>query len=272
MQSLKIMIIFFIKFLFFFYLFLIASLYIFQRQLIFKGSYSNLKFVNENNFKKIHLTTEDGVNIYAYIKEAETKSDKAIIIFHGNNDLAGNALKRHIENGFDDVDFDLIAIEYRGYDEIKPFTPSQDNLIKDVKSLIPLFKNYKKIVFKAHSIGSFPAIALSKFYNPDAIILEAPLYNMIKPASKVAFFMPFKLVNAVLKEKFENNKIVKDIQFNQALVLHSKDDKTIDFNDGKALFDLINAKNKKFKEYENYGHNDIVKYDYEDIKEFLKGI
>lgn len=241
-----------------------------QRRLLYPGSYSGKRYDNSAlNFEKLPLTAGDGVGIYAYtrLKKGNTK---AIFLFHGNNDTAGRLLENAIANGYDKTGYDLYSIEYRGYDDIKPYKTTEQTLISDVKALLPLLKQYEITVFKAHSLGCFAATSLLKDFVPSAVILEAPFWDIKSIAASHYHFMPGFILNRVLKDPLENHANVTGVRLKKAMVVHSKTDRVILFRFGKRLADFIDADNKKFITLENSTHNGVLDDDAAIITDYLK--
>ena len=241
-----------------------------QRRLLYPGSYSGKRYDNlVHNFARIPLTADDGIKLYAYayLKKGNTK---ALFLFHGNNDTAGRLLENAIASGYDKLGYDLYSIEYRGYDDIKPYQTTEQTLRSDVKALLPLMRQYKVSVMKAHSLGCFAATSLLKDFVPTAVILEAPFWDIKSIAATHYRFMPGFMLDIVLKDRLENHANVADVRLKKVLIVHSKTDRVIPFRFGKQLAEFMTADDKELVPLANSTHNGVLDDDGPIITAFLQ--
>ena len=107
------------------------------------------------------------------------------------------------------------------------------------------------------------AIEIAQHQSFAGIILESPFTSMIDVGRHYYPYVPVKLI---LKDKFETEKKIKNINF-PLLVMHGKLDKIVPFTMGKIIFDLANQ--PKFYFFPNYDDH-MMNYDQNLLNEVNK--
>ena len=253
----------------FFILSFLAVLSLCQCALIYPGAYSD----NQNTYigiEKIELTTSDNIQIELLKNLPAKNSQKAILMFHGNADLASNQLNALKDLG---LNYDLFALEYRGYSNTKG-SPSEKNFHKDALAALQYIKdnNYKTIIYYAHSIGTGVAINLTKEHTPDALILETPFTTLADLGKETLPFLPKWFIDLVLIDEYNNIETLSSTEIPNLLIMHGEKDSIISFSQGKKLFDKAKSPNKVFKAYPLGDHNDLYFMNRQDLKTFIESI
>ena len=218
-----------------FYIFIVAFMYIFQRNFLYYP-FGKILIVPED-FQEVNLKTADETNIYAWFSPAQ-KGQKTILYFHGN---AGNLSGRSDRFEKFAAQYGVMAISYRGYAKSEG-TPSQDGFFQDADSAFEFLKSKnilsKDIILFGESIGSAVAVNLALKHDFHALILEAPFTSILSIAQKTYWFLP---VDLILKDRFESDKIASKIN-TPVLIMHANKDYIVPFEEGKKLYELFNSR------------------------------
>ena len=230
---LKIILVFFLL-----YLIIVIILFIFQRNLLYHPSENNyfgdqLKV----SIEKIRVKTNDEVELLGWFHKKDLKNFKTIIFFHGNAGSLENRI--HKINHFKDININFLIVAWRGFSENQG-KPSEKGLYEDGESSIKWLnkkgiKN-ENIILYGESLGTGIATHLAQNNNFAGVILESPFTSMIDAAKNVYPYFP---INILLKDKYENDKKIKNIK-SPILIMHGEKDKIVPFWMGKKLYELAN--------------------------------
>ena len=88
-------------------------------------------------------------------------------------------------------------------------------------------------------MGTGIATEISQNKNFAGLILETPFTSMIEAAKN---FYPYIPVGLILKDKYENNEKIKNINI-PVLVMHGEADQIVPFWMGKKIFNLASEPN-----------------------------
>ena len=118
--------------------------------------------------------------------------------------------------------------------------PSEEGLYTDGASAINWLKEKglkeEDIIVYGESLGTGIATQVSQNKNFAGLILETPFTSMVEAAKN---FYPYIPVGLILKDKYENNKKIKNINI-PILVMHGEADQIVPFWMGKKIFNLAN--------------------------------
>jgi len=224
--------------LFLLYLIVLVILFIFQRNLLYHPSENNyfgdqLKV----NIERIKIKTDDEVELLGWFHKKDIKNFKTIIFFHGNAGSLENRI--HKINHFKDININFLIIAWRGFSGNQG-KPSEKGLYKDGKSAIKWLnkKGIKNedIILYGESLGTGIATHLAQNNNFAGVILESPFTSMIDAAKNVYPYFP---ISILLKDKYENDKKIKNIK-SPILIMHGEKDKIVPFWMGKKIYELAN--------------------------------
>ena len=252
------------------YFFILIFLYFYQRNLLYHP--------NENNYsgdqisvdiKKVKILTSDKIELIGWYHEKNIKNLKTLLFFHGNAGSLENRI--HKLNHFKEMDINFLIIAWRGFSGNKG-KPSEKGLYDDGQSAIDWLKNNgldeKNLILYGESLGTGVAIHLAQNKNFAGIILETPFTSMIDAAKTFYPYIPVKLL---LKDKFENQKKIKNINL-PILIMHGEVDQIVPFSMGKKIYEIANEpKYSHFTKYDNH----MMEYDEKLIlalKSFLKSL
>jgi uncharacterized protein len=254
----------------FIYLLFLVFLYFYQRNLLYHP--------NENNYfgdkilidiKKVKITTADNIQLLGWYHEKNLKDFKTLVFFHGNAGSLENRI--HKINHFQNMNINFLIIAWRGFSGNNG-SPSEEGLYEDGKSavdwLIQKGLSEKNIILYGESLGTGVATHLAQKRDFAGVILESPFTSMIDAASKFYPFIPIKLL---LKDKFENNKKINNINV-PILIMHGEADQIVPFSMGMNIYEIANKpKYSYFTKYDNH----MMEYDENLIlalKSFLKSL
>ena len=233
---------------------------------------------NENNYsgdqisvdiKKVKILTSDKIELIGWYHEKNIKNLKTLLFFHGNAGSLENRI--HKLNHFKEMDINFLIIAWRGFSGNKG-KPSEKGLYDDGQSAINWLKNNgldeKNLILYGESLGTGVATHLAQNKNFAGIILETPFTSMIDAAKTFYPYIPVKLL---LKDKFENQKKIKNINL-PILIMHGEVDQIVPFSMGKKIYEIANEpKYSHFTKYDNH----MMEYDEKLIlalKSFLKSL
>ena len=252
------------------YFFILVFLYFYQRNLLYHP--------NENNYsgdqisvdiKKVKILTSDKIELLGWYHEKNIKNLKTLLFFHGNAGSLENRI--HKINHFKEMDINFLIIAWRGFSGNKG-KPSEKGLYDDGQSAINWLKNNgldeKNLILYGESLGTGVATHLAQNKNFAGIILETPFTSMIDAAKTFYPYIPVKLL---LKDKFENQKKIKNINL-PILIMHGEVDQIVPFSMGKKIYEIANEpKYSHFTKYDNH----MMEYDENLVlvlKSFLKSL
>ena len=238
------------------YILLLLFLYFYQRNLLYHP--------NENNYfgdnlkievDRIKIKTSDNLDLNAWYYEKDKNKFKTLLFFHGNAGLLENRIYKL--NALDKLDLNILLFAWRGFSGNKG-KPDENGLYEDGKSAIDwLLKNGVKernIVLYGESLGTGIATEITQNKNFAGLILETPFTSMIEAAKN---FYPYIPVGLILKDKYENNEKIKNINI-PVLVMHGEADQIVPFWMGKKIFNL--ASEPKYSYFTKYDDH-MMEYD-----------
>ena len=226
-------------------------LFIFQRNLMYHP--------NENNYfgdkleveiEKVKITTSDNLNLLGWFHNKDLKKFKTIVYFHGNAGSLDNRIYKL--NYFKNMDVNFLIIAWRGFSGNKG-KPSEKGLYEDGKSTIKFLKNLgvnkKDIIIYGESLGTGIATEIAQNDKFAGLILETPFTSMVAAAKN---FYPYIPVGLLLKDKYKNDKKIKNINI-PLLVMHGEADQIVPYWMGKTIYEIANQpKYSYFTKYDDH--------------------
>ena len=252
------------------YFFIIISTYIFQRSLLYhptENNYSGDQLLI--SIKKIKIKTQDNIEILSWYHNKNLNNYKTILFFHGNAGSLENRI--HKINHFKDLKVNFLLVAWRGFSG-NAGKPTEEGLYEDAQSAIRWLnsKGIKEnnIILYGESLGTGIVTEVAQYRNFGGIILESPFTSMIDVGKDKYPFLPVKLL---LKDKYESNKKMKNINI-PILVMHGKVDNLVPFHMGKKIFELANE-----PKYSYFSDNDNHMMEYNEkllkaLKDFINSL
>ena len=233
------------------YFLVLVYLYFFQRTLIYhpnENNYSNDKLTVSVN--EVEIQTKDGITLLGWYHEKNLREFKTLLYFHGNAGSLDNRIYKL--NYFKNMDVNFLIIAWRGFSGNKG-KPSEKGLYEDGKSTIKFLKNLgvteKDIIIYGESLGTGIATEIAQNRKFGGLILETPFTSMIEAAKN---FYPYIPVGLLLKDKYKNDKKIKNINI-PIFVMHGEADQIVPFWMGKKIYEIANQpKYSYFTKYDDH--------------------
>ncbi len=196
-------------------------------------------------YEEVKILIEQN-NLYGWWLPANNHSTKVLIYLHGNSSNISGENLRHAAR-FQDLDFSVLSIDYRGYGRSKGNFPTEKSVYQDARSAWDyLIKKRgiksEDIFIYGHSLGGAIAIDLAS-NKPEAagLIIESSFTSIRQMAEykKVYNFLPLDLV---VTQKFDSLGKISSLKM-PLLIIHGKDDRTVPSFMGEILYN--NAKEPK---------------------------
>jgi len=203
------------------------------------------------DYSSVHITTSDGVRLHGWWVPANPERG-VVLFFHGN---AGNISDRLDSiRIFHELDLSVFIFDYRGYGQSEG-EPSEQGTYRDGEAAWRYLADERhvdptRIVMFGRSLGAAVAAEIALQHRPRALILESA-FTSIRAMARAA--MPWLPVGPFLRTRYETLRKVRAVEC-PILVVHSRDDEIVPFEQGKALFDAAREP-KAFLEL-RYGHNE----------------
>ena len=238
------------------YLIVLVGLYAFQRNLLYEPSENNYLDGEtlSADIQEVYISTSENYSLKGWY-HFKNKNYKTLLFFHGNAGVLGNRI--HKLNKLKDLNINFLIFAWRGFSG-NSGSPSEQGLYDDANSAVKWLNREgikdEEIVLYGESLGSAVAVEIAQHQSFAGIILESPFTSMIDVGRHYYPYVPVKLI---LKDKFETEKKIKNINF-PLLVMHGKLDQVVPFVMGKRIFDLGNR--PKFYFFPNYDDH-MMNYD-----------
>lgn len=157
-----------------------ALLWIFQEQFVFLPP--AVPGVQGRGSTRIDYAASDGQPLFGFLVAARDSMVGAIIVFHGNGDLADSWID-WAHSAASRTRLPIFLGEYRGYGGLAG-RPTYVTLMRDTHAALDvIMKRYalrpEQIVLFGHSLGSGVATSLAVERSPRALVLEAPVTSLL---------------------------------------------------------------------------------------------
>ena len=233
------------------YLLIVFGLFFFQKKLLYnpvENNYYSDKL--EVPIEKVTIKTSDDIKLLAWYHKKDISNYKTILFLHGNAGSLENRI--HKINHFKNMNINFLLLAWRGFSGNEG-QPTEQGLYDDAKSAVKWLINQgvlkKNIIIYGESLGTGVASEIAQNAHFAAVILESPFTSMVDVGSAKYPIFP---INLLLKDKYENNKKVKNI-ISPILVMHGEKDQIVPFWMGKKIYNLSNEpKYSYFSKYDNH--------------------
>jgi hypothetical protein len=202
-------------------------------------------------YEDVELLTADGVRLHGWFVPGEDARG-TVLFFHGN---AGNISHRLDSIAiFNRMNLDVFIVDYRGYGQSEGQASEAGTYADAEAAWLYLVEirgiDADRIVVFGRSLGASIAAWLASRHEPAALILESPFSSVPSMAQRLYPFLPVRLL---AKFSYDTREYVSRVAC-PLLVIHSKDDNTIPYAEGRLVFDAA-PENKQFLDMRG-GHND----------------
>ena len=247
-------------------LFVFQSRYIYYPERILSANPGSIGL----QFESVSFETTDGVKLSGWFVPSENA--RGVILFcHGN---AGNISHRldSIEI-FHQLGLDIFIFDYRGYGQSEG-KPTEQGTYQDAEAAWRYLLEERQvkpeeIVIFGRSLGGGVASWLAQQHTPGALILESTFTSLPEVAATLYPYLPVRLL---LRFEYNTAEYLGRVNC-PVLVVHSRDDEIMPFNQGWRLFELAKEP-KTFLEItgaHNYGFITSGKHYTEGFNKFISG-
>ncbi len=202
-------------------------------------------------YESVEFTTADGVKLHGwFVPAAEPRG--TLLFFHGN---AGNISHRLDSlRIFHDLGLGTLILDYRGYGQSEG-TPSEEGTYLDAEAALGYLQKQRGVAAEGvivfgRSLGAAIAAHLASRHQVRALILESAFTSVPEMAATLYPFLPTRWL---VRFSYATKDYVGERSC-PLLVIHSRDDEIVPFEQGQALFAAANPP-KRFLELRG-GHND----------------
>ncbi len=213
--------------------------------------YASPKNAGAEEFVEKPLVMYDGTMVMSWYYKGN-KDKPVILFFHGN---AGQiATFAPYLSAYTKAGYSVMALEYRGFGKTCGKIEEDVAFADGIWAFDYLRQKlgHKNIVIMGYSMGSAIAVGVSKYKEPDAMVLLAPFSSMQKLVTEQN--IPF--ASLVLKDKFLSVEYIKNFS-NPLFIMHGQEDSLIGVHHAKILYDKALAKDKSLKILPNQEHNEL---------------
>ncbi len=202
-------------------------------------------------YEPVEIITEDGIELDAWYLPAQQPRG-VVLFFHGN---AGNISHRLDSlRIFNELNLDTLIFDYRGYGR-SDGKVSEQGTYRDGAAAWRYLTEKRgfaaaEIVIFGRSLGAAIAAYVASRHKPGALILESGFVSVPEMAAALYPWLPARRLARI---KYPTGEYLKTVSC-PVLIVHSRDDEIIPFEQGRKLFELA-GKPKHFLELRG-GHND----------------
>lgn len=236
------------------YCVLVASLYLFQRRILFAPGQTPPDRLASGvvDMDEVEIQTADGLTLRSWYSPPDG-SNPTIVYFQGNaGTIAGRGYKaRH----FIDRGYGILLLGYRGYGG-NSGEPSEAGLVMDGRAALGYLADRDvprgKVILYGESLGTGVAVALATEGQVRAVILESPYASIEAIAAARYWYVPVRLL---LKDRFDSISRIGRIDA-PLLILHGEQDGVIDVEHGRRLFEAAKEP-KRLRLFPSGDHSDL---------------
>lgn len=201
--------------------------------------------------------------------KGDPKSKNILIVFHCNGIDMLSAFDS-LSNACEKYKINLLFPEYPGY-SIYDSPLSSEKCLENSLIIYDYILNHikniteKNIYILGRSLGTGMAVYLSSQRNPAGVILVSPYTTFADVGKRFHSEEFYQALSKHLRSIDYIDKVKSPL-----LIIHGKNDKLIDFNAAKKLYEKNNGKIKKIKLIDDMDHNNIGFFNLEKyIMEFM---
>lgn len=203
------------------------------------------------DYESVDLLTEDGIKLDAWFVPAHEPRG-VVLFFHGN---AGNISHRLDSlKIFHDLNLSTLIFDYRGYGRSEGST-SEEGTYRDADAAWRYLTESRgipasQIILFGRSLGAAVAAYLASRQRPAGLIIESGFMSVPELAAKLYRWLPARWL---ARFNYPTSDYLQVASL-PVLIVHSRDDEIIPFEQGKMLFEQARMP-KQFLSLRG-GHND----------------
>ena len=187
-----------------------------------------------HQMEALRISTEDGVQLFAWWQAPAQSENPVLIYFHGN---AGNLGFRAEKVGaFLDVGMGVLIITWR-YNAGSGGKPSEAALNMDARAALKFVRQTgiadNKVVLYGESLGSGLAVVLAAENHVGAVVLEAPFTSIMDVAQHHYWYVP---TNWLVRDRFDSLLRIGEVSA-PIMIVHGESDRVVPAKFGRFLFE-----------------------------------
>jgi fermentation-respiration switch protein FrsA (DUF1100 family) len=251
------------------YLLVCAAIYTFQRKIVFLPSRDADPPPGDLNISEVYFSTGDGQILHGWWMPTDS-SQYTVLFFHGNAGCVSKGGERM--HFFREMGYSALMIDYRGFGKSTGEIRKEEDIYTDGRAALAYVQDslhvpMDKLIVWGWSLGGGVTTEVCRDIRPAAVVLEGTFNSMDEIAGSAYPLFPVKYL---LHYHFRSGDKVKEFK-SPVMVIHSINDKTIPFEQGKKLYDAIPTR-KQFVEIDgshNHGYYDYREKIIKELKAFL---
>ena len=202
-------------------------------------------------YERVELFTDDGVRLDAWFLPARN-SRGVVLFFHGN---AGNISHRLDSlKIFNELRLSTLIFDYRGYGR-SDGKASEQGTYRDAQAAWRYLTEQRgiaasQIILFGRSLGAAVAAHLAHQQKPAGLIIESGFVSVPELAAQLYPWLPARWL---ARFQYPTGEYLDSVSL-PVLIVHSRDDEIIPFDQGRSLFERAREP-KQFLELKG-GHND----------------
>ena len=216
------------------YLAILAYLYFYQRQLLYRpeGSRPQLGELWSIGMREVQLRTADGLDLLSWYMPPDD-GRPVVAYFHGNG--GSIAHRAHRVQRFAREGYGVLLVGYRGYGG-NPGAPTEAGLFEDARAGLDFLRTEgtaaSRIVLYGESLGTAVAVEAATRHPVGAVVLESPFTSI---AALAQYHYPFIPAALLIWDRFDAMSRIGEAKA-PLLVLQGRDDGVVPIRFGEALF------------------------------------
>ena len=243
------------------YLLLLGLLWLQQERIVFQPPLALPAVAHDvaRGVRQVLYRAEDGTQLFAFLVGESASTDRLLVAFHGNADLA-RYLVPWAQAVTREADVAVLLPEIRGYDGIagRPtyLAAARDARAARAFAVETLNLSNDRIAYFGHSLGSAIAAELASEQRPSALLLQSPFTSARAMARRMALpgltiFWPI-----VSRVHYDTADRVRTLE-SPVSVAHGLRDMIVPVRMGREVYDAAAMKGALLLVPEA-GHNDVL--------------
>lgn len=218
------------------YILACAVIYSLQRRIIFLPAHCSDPPPGGMNISEKYFMTGDGQQLHAWWMPVDSAA-YTLVFFHGNAGCVSAGVERM--KLFRELGFNTLMVDYRGYGKSSGEIGKEDDIYEDGRSTLRFANDSlgvadEQLIVWGWSLGGAVAVDVCRNRNLKAVVLEGTFFSMDDIAGKAYPIFPTR---CLLKYHFRSGEKINGITA-PLFFIHSEEDHTIPFEQGKKLFDV----------------------------------
>ena len=189
------------------------------------------------------------------------KDSPNLLYFHGNGEIASDY--DYVAPLYQHYGINLFVADYRGYG-MSDGSPTCSAMIRDALPIFQAFVTFLSsgglgggLFVMGRSLGSAPAIEVAYRCQQlvRGLIIESGFASQRNQLSRLGVLHLFEDIEQIVG--FGNDAKIKQVRI-PTLIIHGEEDEIIPVTEGKALYALSGAEQKRALFVRGAGHNDLL--------------